>query len=334
MDSTTPLMPPGLEGVADTQEKADKQLQVLLSKRGNVNNPELDFWVKQTKSSLETFETQLNSSSGHFIFELLQNADDNNYDPSVTPTFRMKLVSSSGGHVFHTSCNESGFSIEQIESLCEIGDSTKKHHKDIEDGYIGEKGLGFKSVFSVADVVHVSSGFYSFKLDKTQPMGEFMPMPSPFPVPDHSDEKIPTTRMMLQIKKDHAVVQNTLQDITPEILLFLRRLRCIQIDAGAYQSLFFATRNVHDNDFFGETRTVKTWIGLEKVETTTKYIISRSTVENMPEEDKRAGVTVSEVALGFPLTCNNKADSRPQHAFSFIPFKKAGFHVSLYHPLS
>ncbi|KAF6840140.1 heterokaryon incompatibility [Colletotrichum musicola] len=287
----------------------------------------MNFWVKQIRSSLETFETQLNSSSGHFIFELLQNADDNDYDPGVTPTFEMKLSSSPDGHTFHTSCNESGFSIEQIDSLCEIGYSTKKHQKNIDGGYIGEKGLGFKSVFSVADVVYVSSGFYSFKLDKTQPMGEFMPMPSPFPAPQDTDEKHCSTRMMLQIRKNHVVVERSFHNITPEMLLFLRRLRRIQIDSGAYKSVFIATRNDYDDKFLGETRTVKTWKDPGQVETTTKYIISRDIVENMPEEDKRKAVTVSEVALGFPLGCDNKADARPQYAFSFIPFQKAGFHV-------
>lgn len=43
--------------------------------------------------------------------------------------------------------NEQGFSVENIKALCDIGNSTKKRSGA---GYIGHKGIGFKSVFRVA----------------------------------------------------------------------------------------------------------------------------------------------------------------------------------------
>ena len=43
--------------------------------------------------------------------------------------------------------NEDGFKYENVESICTVGESTKKKYKQM--GYIGEKGLGFKSVFQV-----------------------------------------------------------------------------------------------------------------------------------------------------------------------------------------
>jgi hypothetical protein len=42
--------------------------------------------------------------------------------------------------------NERGFSAENIRALCDIGNSTKKGSNM---GYIGNKGIGFKSVFRV-----------------------------------------------------------------------------------------------------------------------------------------------------------------------------------------
>ena len=41
--------------------------------------------------------------------------------------------------------NEQGFSAENIRALCDVGNSTKKGSA----GYIGKKGIGFKSVFRV-----------------------------------------------------------------------------------------------------------------------------------------------------------------------------------------
>ncbi len=48
------------------------------------------------------------------------------------------------------------------------------------EGFIGEKGIGFKSVFKVANVVHVASGHYQFKLDRREPLGMILPRLSTF----------------------------------------------------------------------------------------------------------------------------------------------------------
>lgn len=42
--------------------------------------------------------------------------------------------------------NERGFSTDNIRALCDVGNSTKKEPSA---GYIGKKGIGFKSVFRV-----------------------------------------------------------------------------------------------------------------------------------------------------------------------------------------
>lgn len=42
--------------------------------------------------------------------------------------------------------NERGFSAQNIRALCDVGNSTKKGSNA---GYIGKKGIGFKSVFRV-----------------------------------------------------------------------------------------------------------------------------------------------------------------------------------------
>lgn len=46
--------------------------------------------------------------------------------------------------------NEEGFSAKNIRALCDVGNSTKKGSNA---GYIGKKGIGFKSVFRVCYVV-------------------------------------------------------------------------------------------------------------------------------------------------------------------------------------
>jgi hypothetical protein len=53
-------------------------------------------------------------------------------------------------------CNEDGFTESNVQAICEISDSTKRISGS-RKGFIGEKGIGFRSVFSVADKVGVSS---------------------------------------------------------------------------------------------------------------------------------------------------------------------------------
>ena len=72
----------------------------------------------------------------------VQNADDNTYPEDVEPTLAF-ILQENGIAVLN---NERGFSAENISALCDIGNSTKKGSNQ---GYIGNKGIGFKSVFRV-----------------------------------------------------------------------------------------------------------------------------------------------------------------------------------------
>ena len=72
----------------------------------------------------------------------VQNADDNTYSDYVEPTLTF-ILQDSGIIVLN---NEHGFTAQNIRALCDIGSSTKKGSNA---GYIGKKGIGFKSVFRV-----------------------------------------------------------------------------------------------------------------------------------------------------------------------------------------
>lgn len=72
----------------------------------------------------------------------VQNADDNIYPENVEPTLTF-ILQDSGIVVLN---NERGFFAQNIRALCDIGNSTKKGSNA---GYIGQKGIGFKSVFRV-----------------------------------------------------------------------------------------------------------------------------------------------------------------------------------------
>lgn len=88
-----------------------------------------------------------------FLFSLflqVQNADDNTYSESVEPTL-IFILQRSGIVVLN---NEQGFTAQNIRALCDVGNSTKKGSNA---GYIGQKGIGFKSVFRVCLYHHLCS---------------------------------------------------------------------------------------------------------------------------------------------------------------------------------
>lgn len=95
----------------------------------------------------------------HFLLELLQNADDNAYDQDTTPGMAITLEATRC--VF--SCNEKGFTPENVFAVCYAAASTKLRDPG-KRSFIGEKGIGFKSLFAVAEAVEIHSGDYHFEL--------------------------------------------------------------------------------------------------------------------------------------------------------------------------
>lgn len=173
----------------------------------------------------------------HYVFELTQNADDNRNaknadrflkfvlledDPTGTPRCRGCLCVMN---------DENGFEAKHVESLWDIGNSTKRGNRE---GYIGEKGIGFKSVFLISDRPHIISNGYSFHFrrdDCDAGLGYIVP---------HWDEHVPAiaenspTAILLPLRGvSDVAVGRQLADIEPECILFLRRLRTIELSAAA-----------------------------------------------------------------------------------------------------
>jgi hypothetical protein len=85
--------------------------------------------------SLDRLSKDLYSKDTHFVLELIQNADDNDYPESMTKDGQnasVKFVMQTDGVIVLN--NESGFLEKNIRALCDVGRSTKGKHKF---GYIG-----------------------------------------------------------------------------------------------------------------------------------------------------------------------------------------------------
>ena len=159
---------------------------------------------------------QSGTDRGRFIQELLQNADDCDYPPDVTPTFSLRLQ----GNMVLTEHNEVGFNRANIRSITAIGESTKNKLINGEYKAIGEKGVGFKMVFAVASEVKIRSGEYAFYLSDREPT-----VPR---ILKELGEPTPGTRMEFILKGQRSFPPLNEKNIL-ELCLCLRKLRTIQI---------------------------------------------------------------------------------------------------------
>jgi hypothetical protein len=215
-------------------------------------------------------------------------------------------------------CNEIGFTAANVEAICGISQSTKVGAS--RSHFTGEKGIGFKSVFGVADVVWISSRGYSFKLDRTKRLGMITPAWAKFPA-----DPIPGfTSFYLQIRAEcDGYLTNRLRSLDSRLLIFLRRLRQMNL------------RVIHDGQIWAKklSRTDKDEDGyvltsLQDDDMCRQYIVFKHRIGHLPFEKRRLGCSESEIALAFPAidhTQNPQLDS--QKVYAFLPIRDFGFKV-------
>ncbi|KAK7427765.1 hypothetical protein QQZ08_005703 [Neonectria magnoliae] len=246
--------------------------------------------VKDLEKALNLLSVELYRKDAHFLLELIQNADDNEYETSK-PAFSLTLTDDA----LVTHCNEKGFTHDNVEAICSIG-NTSKAKSSTGRGYIGEKGIGFKSVFKVSSSVWIFSREYSFKFERAPRLGMITPIWEESPqaqFPQASPEG--GTYMRLQLS-DNCNQERLRQEITSfdaNILIFLRTLQEITLtvaDSGGYTKRVLRRVN--------EPNTIKI---LENDKEILHYATFTYTVRNMPSEPKRQDIQESDILLAFPV---------------------------------
>ena len=223
--------------------------------------------IKAAKKTMQAALTQLSSDlytqECRWLLELLQNADDNEYEPQPEPTAgagagagaeagqggwvepRVDIVV--GEYGLRLSNNERGFTERDVEALCDIGASTKKAADARERQTIGEKGIGFKSVFAISERPHVRSNYFSFMFEKDSAHGMGCLVPRwvaaedfPHPEPCRSEERTEAARhagtcIVLPVpsagsgRSSLEGMWATVRALDPLLLLFLRQLRVLTV---------------------------------------------------------------------------------------------------------
>ena len=286
--------------------------------------------LKRTHRMAEQLSDGLYERSDHFIFELIQNAEDNAYKPEAIPKIKFLLLENdptetSGSKgclcVFN---NEEGFAEDNIKAICDFNASTKKGKKS--EGFIGEKGLGFKSVFMVSDSPHIYSNGYHFKFLKDDPVstvGYVIPYwldELPEVVSKNSDN---ATAILLPLREkddNYSFIKQQLEIFSPETLLFLKTLKTIDIETVYKEKIIEC--EVDEN--------FRTLSHIIDDELDQKQFWVQSKIFNVPgdiEEDKREGVESTEITIAFPLD----EVTGEERVFSYLPTEERPgfpFHIN------
>lgn len=271
------------------------------------------------RSSIESLAQDLYSKDTHFIFELIQNAEDNTYTVQE-PTLSFRLVKSdptntpgSDGALIIQN-NEVGFSPRNVSAVCAVGQSTKSKV----EGYIGEKGIGFKSVFRVTTNPHIFSKGYRFRLpehDERIGLGYIVPRWID-EIPSGLDTSLTTIILPLD-KNDFSYehIEKMLREIDPVTVLFLSKLKEITIETETGYRL-----SIRKDD--ARKPLVRVLVdggdGGYSFHRTQEFIVHTCSFDRPADinPEKRKGIDKRDVSIALPL---NDAVLSAGRVFAYLP---------------
>jgi len=156
----------------------------------------------------------LYSERTHFIFELIQNAEDAN---ATTLVFDLRDDRLEVRH------DGKPFTQDDVTSLCQLAHSSKSG--DLTK--IGKFGIGFKSVYAYTRSPHVYSGDESFRIEKyVQPHA----VPARDGLADDTLFSFPFDRDDVPAERAAAEIAQALAKLSPEVLLFLKKIEQLKIN--------------------------------------------------------------------------------------------------------
>ncbi|KAF2421213.1 hypothetical protein EJ08DRAFT_738278 [Tothia fuscella] len=276
---------------------------------------------RQLGAATRTLAKNLYAKDTRFVYELIQNAEDNAYSVCATKSENPSLHFSVSENAIFIDSNEDGFSESNIRAICSIGESTKANVS----GYVGEKGIGFKSVFKVASKVHVQSGPYSFAFhNRREGQDESgLGMVTPF---NEAHGTLPTgirTRISLQLLPhyDKERLFDDFRKLPDTFLLFLKKLKVLSIrlepSEGAVEETIYSVKAEGNRAIITKT--------FNSIPSSLYFWVAKRTIPDMPIEELRRNVRAAEVVLAFPLSHDDEPIIEDQHVFAYLPVRQVGY---------
>ena len=276
-------------------------------------------------NSVRILAKDLYNKHTHFIFELIQNAEDNSYCGAL-PSLSFQLTKSDptgsegadGALIIQN--NETGFCPENVDALCAVGKTTKQKAQ----GYIGEKGIGFKSVFRVTENPHIFSNGYHFCLpERDEETGLGYIVPQWIDVPPAS-LNLTQTHIILPLTKaafGYDKIEEMLLEIEPETVLFLSKLQEIRIQTDTGTDLII----LKNADEFPKMEVlVEGRRQGSSFSTVDEFLVCTQTFHKPVEihHEKREGINERDVSIAFPMDENATGIRK---IFAYLPVSETDF---------
>lgn len=244
--------------------------------------------------------TELYPDKAHFVYELLQNAEDAKATKVSFKLYKDRLEFVHNGSRL--------FSLDDIDSITSIANTTKTK----EDHSIGKFGVGFKAVFSYTKTPQIHSGEWSFEIDNLvvptpiKPLKEFDSNKTYFIFPFNNPKKTSD--------KAYAETADGLRKLKPETLLFLNNIQELSYEINKECYRIYKNEEEHIVSLYQDKQTTPI----------AKYL--RFVKDNIQLETSNGLMKKLSVALAYKL--EEDKDER----LKIVPIKSSERNVYIYFP--
>lgn len=253
--------------------------------------------------------------SAHFVYELLQNADDAEATEAYIILQRDKLLFKHNGTKHFDITREDAKTVGDINSITGIGDSSKVDTQN----KIGKFGVGFKAVFQYTDTPEIYDDYFKFKIEN-----HIVPTLLPY---DHPNRKEGETLFVFPFKDGNKSYQEIVRRLgkLQNPILFLRSLQRIvlRIDRqkGVTGDKLVYTKEILDRVEYEEDNITLEHYRLEEPSKVSEVILFSENVTIKDESNKRTDHLIN---VGYYYDPQKKAliTDSTQNIFCFFPTKE------------
>ena len=192
---------------------------------------------------LSTVLVGLYSDASHFVYEILQNAEDAKANQITFDLYPDKLIITHNGIPFTS---------EDIEAITGISNIQNDKKNDL--GKIGKFGIGFKSVYAITNSPRIQSGKYDFEIIN-------FVLPDKFSDTNNFSETTITltfNHQKLSLKEIFELIKSKFENFEFYNLLFLNNLNTINLKSGS--QIRIITKNGKETSLKGSRIAYKTII--------------------------------------------------------------------------
>ncbi len=233
------------------------------------------------ENGIKNLLTQLYPENAHFIYELLQNAEDTGANNVTFELKQDKLIFSHDGRVF----NE-----KDLDGITSIGEGTKKD--DVNQ--IGKFGVGFKAVFAYTNSPIIHSELFNFKI---------VDLVIPYEIEGESKSDLTIMQFPFNSEKSketaYKEIHFGLKNLHDNTLLFLNNIKKVEIIIDEKTSLIERIENGNLIEITADNKTSH-WIRFKKYIEGSNTLFTSIAFSYDVEKNEIKPLKKGEVSVYFP----------------------------------